>query len=329
MTASPAITPDSTGASASALARSLTPLVGLLVVVLFFLAVPPHHAVTLEQVRTIGVHAVIVGVAALGATIVIAAGGLDLSVGSMIALTGVTASLVLRAGHGATAAVAAAVAVGLACGLYNGLLITILRLPAFIVTLGTLGFFRGAAKWLTGSRTVSAPTLGLESIVAPKPPASWMLVAPAVWILLLLAAASAFVLHRTVLGRHALALGGNEQAARRCGVPITGTRIAVYAIAGALAGLAGLFQFARLQSGDPTVAIGVELDVIAAVVIGGASLSGGSASVLGTLAGAFMIAYLRNRCVVMGWPNYVQEMIVGHLIILAVAVDLWRRRRTG
>ena len=154
-----------------------------------------------------------------------------------------------------------------------------------------------------------------------------MIVAPGVWILLGLAAATAFLLHRTVFGRHLLAVGGNEAAAKRCGIAVGRVRLFSYLVAGTFAGIAGLLQFARLQSGDPTVAIGLELDVIAAVVIGGASLSGGSASVLGTLAGAVMIAYLRNRCAVLGWPNHVQEMIVGHIVILAVAVDLWRRRR--
>ena len=201
------------------------------------------------------------------------------------------------------------------------------RLPAFIATLGTLGFFRGVAKWISGSRAISAPSHGLETLATPRPPYAWMIVAPGVWILLGLAAATAFLLHRTVFCRHLLAVGGNEAAAKRCGIAVGRVRLFSYLVAGTFAGIAGLLQFARLQSGDPTVAIGLELDVIAAVVIGGASLSGGSASVLGTLAGAVMIAYLRNRCAVLGWPNHVQEIIVGHIVILAVAVDLWRRRR--
>jgi ribose transport system permease protein len=270
---------------------------------------------------------VIVGIAALGATIVIAGAGLDLSVGSVIALAGVVAAMLLRDGHGLWAAIPAAIGVGLLCGAYNGLLIAGLRLPAFIATLGTLGFFRGVAKWISGSRAISAPTHGLETLATPRPPYAWMIVAPGVWILLGLAAATAFLLHRTVFGRHLLAVGGNEAAAKRCGIAVGRVRLFSYLVAGTFAGIAGLLQFARLQSGDPTVAIGLELDVIAAVVIGGASLWGGSAVVLGTLAGAVMIAYLRNRCAVLGWPNHVQEMIVGHIVILAVAVDLWRRRR--
>ena len=307
--------------------RVAAPLAGLAVVVLVFFAIPPHLGVTADQARTVAVHAVIVGIAALGATIVIAGAGLDLSVGSVIALAGVVAAILLRDGHGLWAAIPASIGVGLLCGAYNGLLIAGLRLPAFIATLGTLGFFRGVAKWISGSRAISAPSQGLETLATPRPPFAWMIVAPGVWILLGLAAATAFLLHRTVYGRHLLAVGGNEAAAKRCGIAVGRVRLLSYVVAGMLAGVAGLLQFARLQSGDPTVAIGLELDVIAAVVIGGASLSGGSASVLGTIAGAVMIAYLRNRCAVMGWPNHVQEMIVGHIVILAVAVDLWRRRR--
>jgi ribose transport system permease protein len=307
---------------------SLSPLLGLMAVVIIFLVIPPHHAPSIDQLRTIAVHAVIVGIAALGATLVIASGGLDLSVGSVIALCSVAISLLLREGWPLWAGVAAAVLVGGTCGLYNGGLIVALRLPAFIVTLGTLGFYRGAAKFLSGSRAISAPTHGLEQLTQPAPDPRWLLLAPAVWIMLALAIVMAFVLHRTILGRHALAIGSSEATARLCGVRVGRTRVVIYVVAGLLTGIAGVLQFARLQSGDPTVAVGLELDVIAAVVIGGASLSGGHASVAGALAGAVMMAYLRNRCVVLGWPNWVQEMIVGHIIILAVALDQWRARRS-
>ncbi len=322
-----AVAPALSAMAARKVTAAIAPFIGLLAVVVVFFIIPPHHALTLDHVRTIAVHTVIVGIAALGATLVIASGGLDLSVGSVVALCSVIIAIALRDDWPLSAAILLAVAVGGMCGLYNGLLITLLRLPAFIVTLGTLGFFRGAAKWIAGSRTVSAPTHGLELVTQPTPAAKWMLLAPAVWITLALAGAMAFLLHRTILGRHALAIGSNEATARLCGVHVGLTRVLIYVIAGMLVGGAGVLQFARLQSGDPTVAVGLELDVIAAVVIGGASLSGGTASVAGTLAGAVMMAYLRNRCVVLGWPNWVQEMIVGHIIILAVALDQWRSRR--
>ena len=228
---------------------AIAPFVGLLAVVIVFFIIPPHHALTLDHVRTIAVHTVLVGVVALGATLVIASGGLDLSVGSVLALCSVIIAIALRSGWPLAAGITAAIAVGGACGLYNGLLITILRLPPFIATLGTLGFFRGVAKWISGSRTISAPTHGMEQITMPTPAAKWMLMAPAVWIMLALAGCMAFLLHRTVLGRHALAVGSSEATARLCGVRVGLTRVYVYVIAGVLVGLAGVLQFAALAVG--------------------------------------------------------------------------------
>ncbi|TAH34666.1 MAG: ABC transporter permease [Planctomycetota bacterium] len=309
------------------LLRLLEPFLGLLLVVAFFYAIPPHLGVSLTDLRTMLVQTVIVGIAAFGMTLVIVSGGIDLSVGSAIALSSVAAAMVLRAGHSVWLALPVALVTGAACGLYNGLLITLLRLPPFIATLGTLGFYRGAAKWISGSVPVNAPTHGLEHWVRPAPDPPWLVFAPGVWLMLGLAVLLAGVLRYTILGRHALAIGSNEATARLSGIRVPRTKVLIYALAGLLTGLAGVMQFARLTQGDPTVAIGLELDVIAAVVIGGGSLSGGQGSMAGTLAGAFLMAYLRNRCTALGWPNYVQEMIVGHIIILAVALDQWRIRR--
>lgn len=309
------------------LLQALGPFLGLLLVAAFFYALPPHLPVGALDFQTMLVQTVIVGTTAFGMTLVIVSGGIDLSVGSSIALSSVTAAMVLRDGGSPWLAAAAAVLTGGLCGVYNGLLITGLRLPPFIATLGTLGFYRGVAKWLAGSSPVNAPTAGLERWVQPTPPEPWMLVAPGVWIMLALGLFLAALLRYSVLGRHALAIGSNEATARLCGVPVPRTKVAIYALAGVLTGLAGLFQFARLTQGDPTIAVGVELDVVAAVVIGGGSLSGGQGSMAGTFAGALLMAYLRNRCTALGWPNFVQEMIVGHIIVLAVALDQWRIRR--
>lgn len=316
---------------ARAALAALGPFAGLALVVALFLAIPPHHAVSLRDLQTVAVHTMIVAIGALGMTCVILMGGIDLSVGSAIALSSVAAALALERGSPAIAVAVVAVATGAMCGLYNGLLIVGARLPPFIATLGTLGFFRGLAKWLSGSAPVSPslePVRGLVDAVQPVPPPHfhWMRFAPAAWLTLLLAAAIAAFLRWSILGRRALAVGGNERAAAICGVPVARVRLSVYTLAGALAGLGGLLMFARLGQGDPTVAVGLELEIIAAVVIGGASLSGGHGSVLGTLVGACMMAYLRNRCVRFGWPNFVQEMIVGHIIIAAVAADRLRSR---
>ena len=147
-----------------------------------------------------------------------------------------------------------------------------------------------------------------------------------VWLVLLLAVAIALVMARTVFGRHVFAIGSNEAAARLCGIRVPLVKLWIYACAGMLFGFAGVLQYARLTQGDPTVAIGLELDIIAAVVIGGASLSGGTGSILGSMIGALIMAVLRNGSNQMGWPNYMQEIIIGAVIILAVGMDRLRRR---
>lgn len=314
----------------------LAPFLGLAAVMGVFYALAPDQPLRLVHLQFISVHTVIVGIAALGMTFVIISGGIDLSVGSAIALASVSAALVLRSAehwaepwqNGALPLAAlAAVGTGGLCGLYNGLLITGLRLPPFIATLGTLGFYRGVAKWVSGSIPVSAPDRGLAWVIDPIPEPAWLTFAPGVWLMLIVALVLAGVLHLTVLGRYAYAVGSNEAAARLCGIRVGRVKVQIYVLAGLLVGLAGLMQFARLTLGDPTVAVGLELDIIAAVVIGGGSLAGGQGSLTGTLAGALLMAYLRNRCAVLGYPDYVQEMIVGHIIIIAVALDQWRIRR--
>lgn len=304
-----------------------TPAIVLLVIAAAFRLAWPDAAFTLLDARTVAVHAIIVGTAALGMTLVIIAGGLDLSVGSGVALTGVAAALLAAAGTPLLLACFGAIALGAVCGAYNGLLVTLLRIPPFIATLGTLGFFRGVAKWVSGSSPVNADPGALAAWVRPTPSPTWLVLAPGAWVMLALAAVTAWALRFTVPGRQMVAVGSNVEAARRCGIPIARTRLAVYTVAGLFTGLAGLMQFARITQGDPTIAVGLELDVIAAVVIGGASLAGGRGSILGTICGAVLMAYLRNRSTALGWPNFVQEMIVGHVIIAAVALDFLRRRR--
>jgi ribose transport system permease protein len=154
-----------------------------------------------------------------------------------------------------------------------------------------------------------------------------MVVAPGVWIAITLALVAAVVLRRTVFGRRVFALGSNEAAARACGIATDRLKIYIYVLAGLLFGLAGVMQMSRLRQGDPTVAAGLELDIIAAVVIGGGSLSGGEGSILGSMIGALIMAFLRNGCQQVGWPNYIQEIIIGALIVFAVAIDRWRHAR--
>jgi ribose/xylose/arabinose/galactoside ABC-type transport system permease subunit len=223
-------------------------------------------------------------------------------------------------------AVLGGVLAGTLCGLVNGLLVTSLRIVPFIVTLGMLGMARGFAKYLGEEQKVDAPETWLVELMSKSDRAAVLFLPPGVWTMLALAAFMAFVLRSTRFGTYVLAIGSNEATSRLCGVPVQRTKVAIYTLSGLFAGLAGVMLLARLTVGDPTSAMGLELDIIAAVVIGGASLSGGEGSILGSLIGAFLMAFLSNGCTRMQVPNYVQEILIGAIIVAAVALDRWRHR---
>ncbi|HEV8432676.1 MAG TPA: ABC transporter permease, partial [Thermoanaerobaculia bacterium] len=225
------------------------------------------------------------------------------------------------------AAIAAAIIAGGIIGIVNGVAITTLRVVPFIATLGMLGIARGAAKWIADQQTVNAPATWINELAVTFPSRPWMLFAPGVWLTVLLAIVMTLVLRNTIFGRRVFALGSNEAAARAVGIRVDRLKIRIYSFAGLFFGLAGVAQMSRLRQGDPTVAVGVELDVIAAVVIGGGSLNGGEGSIGGAMVGALIMAFLRNGCQQMGWPNYVQEIIIGAVIVLAVAADRYRVSR--
>jgi ribose/xylose/arabinose/galactoside ABC-type transport system permease subunit len=308
--------------------KRLGPLLGLGLVYLFFVLVGPEAFATVRTLETIARQTAIVGTAALGMTMIIVSGGIDLSVGSIVALSSVVVALTLNGYGGPVIAIAAAALAGAFCGIVSGTLITRLRVAPFIVTLGMLLLVRGAAKGLGKEQKVDAPMTWLVDLLSSLPPdRRWMVVPPGVWFLAILALATAFVLRYTKLGAHLFAIGSNEETARLCGVAVERVKVVVYTLSGALAGLTGVLQFSRLTVGDPTVAVGLELDVIAAVVIGGGSLSGGEGTVLGTLVGAFIMTVIRTGTAQMGLPNWVQEIVTGVIIIAAVAIDRWRHRR--
>jgi ribose transport system permease protein len=309
----------------------LAPFLGLLLVIIIFtiLIGEPEKYLSLRNLRTVLAQTVIVAIGAIGMTIIIISGGIDLSVGSAIALTGVITALGINAGWPATVALAVGILVGGVVGVVNGVAITRLRVVPFIATLGMLGVARGVAKGLAGSQTVNVPDTWANDLLLTIPKHQWLLVAPGVWIAIILAIAAAVMLQRTVFGRRVFALGSNEAAARACGIATDRLKICIYGLAGLLFGLAGVMQMSRLRQGDPTVAAGLELDIIAAVVIGGGSLSGGEGSILGAMVGALIMAFLRNGCQQVGWPNYIQEIIIGALIVFAVAIDRWRSSRTA
>ena len=302
------------------------PFAGLILVVALFAALEPGTFLSVYNLQTIAAQTVIVGLGAIGMTFVIVSGGIDLSVGSVIALSSVVTALALRDAWSPAVAAAAGATVGLAIGAANGMVIARANVVPFIVTLGTMGVARGVAKYLAGEQKVDAPAGWLAEVMTRTPEPAWLTVAPGVWMLAVLALAMGILLTRTVFGLHTYAIGSSEATAHLSGVRVARMKILIYAVSGLFAGLAGVVQYARLTVGDPTTAVGKELDVIAAVVIGGASLSGGIGGISGSLIGAFLMTVLANGCTLTGVPNYVQEILIGLIIVAAVALDRFRHR---
>jgi ribose transport system permease protein len=310
------------------------PLLALLLVYGVFAAIAPSSFSSSRNMEMIARQTTIVGIAALGMTLVIISGGIDLSVGSIVALsTVVTAWLLQTAGAGPVMSAVGGIAAGAFFGLLNGFLITSLRVVPFIVTLGTMLIVRGIAKLIGKEQKIDVDIdklRWLDKLMATLPQEQkWMLLPLGVWLFILMALLVAALLRYTRLGRHIFAVGSNEQTARLCGVAVWKVKLMVFMLCGAFSGLAGLMQFSRLTVGDPTVAAGLELDVIAAVVIGGGSLSGGEGSVLGTLVGALIMTVIASGCTQMEVPNYWQQIITGVIIIMAVALDRLRHRRAA
>lgn len=225
------------------------------------------------------------------------------------------------------------VLVGGLVGVLNGAIIAYLRMLPFIVTLGMMGIVRGTSKWLASNQTVapidSPVTRSMRELMMIRDSQHLFPLPVGVWVAAVLALIMAVVLRQTVFGRYIFAIGSNEATARLCGIRVPRHKVWIYGLSGLFVGLAGVMQYSRLNIGDPTVANGLELDIIAAVVIGGASLSGGTGSIAGSMIGALMMAVLRNGSSQMGWPNYIQEIIIGIVIVLAVGLDKWRQSRAA
>ena len=320
----------------------LGPLIGLVFVVVLFSALRPKTFPTLSNFELILRQTAVVGIAALGMTLIIIAGGIDLSVGSAIAVVGVTIALFMP--HAVTdpetgarrvvegveplVAVLGGIGVGILIGIVNGTLITRLRLVPFIITLGMMSFLRGAAQDLADNTMVypAVPRGFIFDMLLPLDPKRLWLLTPGAWLMLTLAALVSAMLRYTRFGRHVFAIGSNEQTARLCGVPVERTKVLIYVTAAALVAVAGVLQFSYLGMGDPTTATGMELDIIAAVVIGGASLTGGRGTVLGSLVGALIMTVVANGCSKLGWGNSVQLMVTGGIIVAAVGLDQLRNR---
>lgn len=312
--------------------NTLGPFLGLLLVIGIFSVKEDVRAAFLTggNFKIIFTQTVIVAIGALGMTLIIVSGGIDLSVGSVVALASVVGArlLSLEQPWATPAVIAVTIASAAFIGLINGSLIAGFRMMPFIVTLGMMGVARGAAKWLAQNQTVNYDeNAAVNKIMAMDEPFQFFPLPTGVWVAIGLAIVMAIVLRQTVFGRYIFAIGSNEATARLCGIRVPMHKVLIYGLAGVFFGIAGLMQLSRLTQGDPTVAIGLELDIIAAVVIGGASLSGGTGSILGSMIGALIMAVLRNGSNQMGWPTYMQEIIIGAVIVLAVGLDKLRQKK--
>ncbi len=321
----------------------LGPLFALVLVILVFGVADrwkngdESQFLTAGNARTVSAPVATVFVAALGMTVVIIAGGIDLSAGTAQSLAATVLAWGLMqsslAARNPWAAISLTLGTGIACGFVNGAVVGWLRVVPFIVTLGTMRAYLGFGNALAHETTLrpditSQVPLWLQHWLSVRAEALYWGFPLGVWAALALAIVTAGLLRYTVFGRHVFALGSNETAARLCGINVIGMKIAVYSLAGLFFGIAGLYQFSRLSVGQPTSGLGVELRVIAAVVIGGASLNGGRGSILGTLAGAAIMGVIDSGCTQLGLSNPVQDIVLGVVIVAAVIVDQIRERRT-
>lgn len=296
-------------------------LVGLVLVgLVMFIATPKF--LTAQNLLNVGVQAAVTAILAFGMTFVIVTGGIDLSVGSVAALSAIGAGwAVTSGGMPGWLALVAGPLVGLAAGAVSGAAVAYGKLPAFIATLAMLSIARGLTLVISGGRPIEMPDavnwLGGNLGPIPVP----------ILVMVVAALVTSFVLTRTVFGRSLYAIGGNEEAARLAGLPVRKTTAAVYALSGLFAGIAGLVLAGRLASAQPQAAAGYELDAIAAVVIGGASLSGGVGKASGTLVGALVLAVIRNGLNLLNVTAFWQQVVIGLVIALAVGIDVLRQKK--
>jgi ribose transport system permease protein len=296
----------------------------LTLIVLFVgLSIASPHFLTATNLSSVVRQTAVINIMALGMTLIIVAGGIDLSVGAILALAGLLGCMVMERGYPIFAGILTGILAGMACGLINGLLTTRLKINPFIVTLGTLGIFRGTALIISNGLPVHQVPKGFAFLGEGT-----VLGIPFVLVLLLLCALAVHILlEHTRLGRYAFATGSNEAAAYYAGIPVAFHATAIYSLGGMLTGLAGMIEASRLMTGQPTAGQGYELQAIAAVVIGGGSLRGGEGSVIGTLIGAFIMGLLSNGSDLLGISPYLQQAIIGAVIIFAVFVDELRKKK--
>lgn len=287
------------------------------------LSLASPHFLTGTNLSSVVRQTAVINIMALGMTLIIIGGGIDLSVGSILAFGGLLGTMAMEKGMPIPVGIAIGIAAGMMWGFANGFLTTSLRINPFIVTLGTLGIVRGIALIISNG----LPVHQIPQAFSYLGEGTLLGVPFVLWILLLCAVAVHVILDHTRLGRSAFAIGSNPEAALYAGINVGFVTVAVYSIGGMLTGLAGMIEASRLMTGQPTAGQGYELQAIAAVVIGGGSLRGGEGSVVGTLVGAFIMGLLANGSDLLGISPYLQQAIIGAIIILAVAVDEFRKRK--
>jgi ribose transport system permease protein len=296
-----------------------------LIALFFGLAVASPYFLTSTNLSSVVRQTAVINIMALGMTMIIVSGGIDLSVGAILAMGGLLGTMAMERGYSIPAGIAIGILAGMFWGFVNGSLTTKLNINPFIVTLGTLGIVRGLTLIISNGLPVHQIPKGFSFLGEGN-----LFGVPFVlWILLACAGLVHLTLEHTKLGRYAFAIGSNPEAAYYAGISVAFHTTAVYALGGMLTGLAGMIEASRLMTGQPTAGQGYELQAIAAVVIGGGSLRGGEGSVIGTLVGAFIMGLLANGSDLLGISPYLQQAIIGAVIILAVTVDELRKRRTA
>lgn len=303
--------------------KRFLPFVSLVALCILIAALEPRF-LSAGNLAGVARQTAVITVIAMGMTVVMVSGGIDLSVGSVMALSGVMGALAMVSGAPVIIGVAVAIAAGTVCGLLTGTAIAVLRIPAFIVTLGAMGIYRGIALLVTDGKAV----VGVPSSFGYLAEGNLLGIVPVpLLIVVLVAAATHFLLVNTRPGRYCYAIGSNIEAARYSGIRVSRYQVLFYALLGALTGLAGSIESARLVTGQPTAGEGYELRVIAAVVIGGGSLAGGQGTVTGTIIGALIMGVLANGANLLGISSFAQQVVIGAVIVLAVTFDEFQRRR--
>ncbi|MFB1477497.1 ABC transporter permease [Mannheimia haemolytica] len=318
--------------------RKMAALAGLVLLIIFF-SVTNEYFFTSNNIMTVGLQTSTIALIGIGATCVILTGGIDLSTGSVVALSGVAAAMIVNAGVPVPLGMILGILVGGICGLINGILVTRMKLPPFIATLGMMMVARGLALYVTNAAPVSGmpesfANLGngalfkiVEEGANGLPKVVFAGIPYPVIIMIFITVLFTFALSKLKVGRYLYAIGSNEEAARLSGIKTNIVKIYAYVASGLLSGLTGVILASRLVTAQPNGGVSYELDAIASAVVGGTSLMGGVGTIPGTLIGSFIIGVLRNGLNMNGVSSFVQMIVIGLVIIVAVSLDQLRQSK--